>query len=115
MEAESRAGWDDQWPGAPGGCRKRGILWLQGASAPLVPLYGAFLSWARALGEKGRASHPIQVLSAGSGGLERAGQGRARSGRGSALGLLGSLAPFFPGVVSRPQRQVVSQQLHDES
>ena len=64
---------DDQWPGAPDSCRKYGILWLQGDSALLVPLYGAFLSWARAFGEKSRASHPIQVLSAGSGGLERAG------------------------------------------
>lgn len=46
-----------------------------------------------------------------------AGEGRARQGGGglgSALGFLGSLACLFPGVVGGPQRQVVSQQLHDE-
>lgn len=39
--AESRAGWNDQWLGAPDSCRRIGTQWLQVASALLVPLCGA--------------------------------------------------------------------------
>lgn len=115
--AESRGGWDDQWLGAQDSCRKSGILWLQVASALLVPLCVASLSWVgqRIRGEGLGFSPHTSPLCRGRGtGTGRAGQGGEGSRHGSALGLLRCLASLFSGVVGRPQGQVVSQQLHDE-
>lgn len=92
--AESRAGWDGQRLGAHGSCKKSGMLWLQVASALLVPLCGASLSWVgQSIWGEGLGFSPhTSPLCRGAGNWS--GQGRA--GQGGEQARLSSGAPQVP-------------------